>query len=197
MDFDSDEELYFSWYLEELIENGFIKGFVLHPKTYQLSDPIFYEWEELLKTKSKPRVSKLLEDHVYTPDFLINWNEKARGIFYEEIDSLEGLPKNLPYFIADDGKSIIEIKPSFDQNNMTRLVMINIKWVYEKFGDYVQKVIPIPSVSKAGKISPGTALFAKTFTPKRYLLTDKSMKPRKIRFPVLSIDEFVKSRING
>jgi hypothetical protein len=34
-------------------------------------------------------------------------------------------------------------------------------------------------------------IFKKTFTPERYLLTDKSFKPRKIKYATRSIKEFI------
>lgn len=77
--------------------------------------------------------------------------------------------------------SFIEVKPSFDQNNMTRLAVLNQKWVFEKFGLFINIVIP-------------EKLFAKTFTPKRYLTCDKSSVKRKIKYKnIISLDEFLLS----
>jgi hypothetical protein len=74
---------------------------------------------------------------------------------------------------------LIEIKPIFDQNNMTRLAIINQKWVMEKHGLFVNIVIP-------------DKLFENTFTPKRYLRCDASSKERKLKFSnVKSLDEFL------
>ena len=35
---DSDEEMYFFWYMKELKEKGFIKSIELQPKAFDLSD---------------------------------------------------------------------------------------------------------------------------------------------------------------
>ena len=61
---------------------------------------------------------------------------------------------------------------------MTRLAVNNIKDVYEKYDDYITMIkVPI--------------IFKKTFTPERYLLTDKSFKQRKIKYATRSIKEFI------
>ena len=61
---------------------------------------------------------------------------------------------------------------------MTRLFSINQKWMYSEHGIYIQKVIP-------------QKLFADTFTPKRYLMTDGGGQARKIKWDVKSLEEFV------
>ena len=120
-----------------------------------------------------------MQGHVYSPDFSIAWAEKARKIFFNVCGSKVDLYKSP--FITDifySHISIIEVKPVFDQNNMTRLFTINQKWMYQLHGVYVQKVVPVK-------------LFEKTFTPKKYLLTDKSGKPRKLKYKPTSLEEFL------
>ena len=198
MKFDSQEELYFSWWAEELQAAGYISKIYRDVEPYKLGEAFQYDWvlEEQLKTKLKVtnKSTKVLQPHIYTPDFEIVWAPKANGVFYENIDEL-GNPKEMPYFIAQDDNSLIEIKPAFDMQNMTRLATVNIKWVYDKFGDYVQKVVVKPNVGKKG-LTPANALFVKTFTPKRYLMTDSAKQMRKIKFPVVTLEEFL-NKSNG
>jgi len=177
--FDSDEEWYFSFYLDELYEAGYISEYELYPDSYILSDAVFYEYEKQLKTKTKMIVKKLMREHIYSPDFRIIWADKARGVFFDSIYGQTNLLK-VPFITISDNISIVEIKPVFDQNNMTRLFITNQKWMYHKLGIYVQKIVPVK-------------LFEQTFTPKRYLLTDKSGKPRKLKYQPRSLETFVKT----
>lgn len=191
--FDSDEEKYFSWYLDELVGLGYIDRYVLQPKTFELSEKVSMSWIKRMKTKNKLMISTILQPHEYTPDVGIEWGPKAENIFF---NLAEGSYDNTAPFVAQRSSrdvyySLIEIKPPFDQNNMTRLASINIKWVYQNYGVYIQKVVPIP-ISKT--LLPKTALFPSSFTPKKYLFTDKSGQPRKIKFPVTTVEEFIEKR---
>ena len=196
-EFKSDEEWYTSWYLDELLDAKYIEDYNYEPHAIELSPPVSWTWEKTTEMKTKTKVeiksTTLLQGHEYTYDFSVLWASKAKGVFYQELGEL-GDPKENPYFVGLNGASYLETKPSFDAQNMSRLAVINIKWVYQKFGIYVQKVVPIPSVKKSGKMTPATALFPSTFTPKKYLFTNKSGKPRAIRFPVLTMEEYVKTR---
>ena len=126
-------------------------------------------------------VKKLIREHIYTPDFLILWNEKARGVFFNNLLDRVTLSK-IPFTVKGlCDKSIIEIKPAFDQNNMTRLFTINQKWLLEGIGVYCQKIIPVK-------------LFSKTFTPVRYLKTDKTNKKRKLHYIPKALKEYVEVR---
>ena len=77
----------------------------------------------------------------------------------------------------------LEIKPKFDQNNMTRLFKINQKWVFDKHGLFVDLVIP-------------ETLFEKTFTPKDYLTTPTG-KQRKLNYKPKSCQEWLQEHGNN
>lgn len=179
-DLDSKEELYFYWYLMELKRKGFIKDFK-KSKTYQLSKPLGKRYiQPMKKVDDKIKTQIIWREHVYTPDFTIWWEKESVGVLATNL--LDQFERHTCNFICQefDGEyfSEIEVKPIFDQNNMTRLAKINIKWLYESHSIYTN-VVKVPNI------------FEKTFTPERYLLTDKSMKPRKINFQVKTIDEYV------
>jgi len=181
--FDSAEELYFSWWADELFKAGYIKSYYLHPETYILSEPYKYKYDKHLKTKTKTIETTLLQPHAYTPDFRITWNPQARGFFFLSTSNQIYL-KNAPIVAqeTEDGYknyySVVEIKAGFSKYNMDRLFSVNQKWMLQKHGIYVQKIVI-------------TKLFKKTFTPARYLLTNKSGKARKIKFKVRTLQEFV------
>jgi len=186
--FDSNEEMYFFWWLLELKEKGFIKEIELQPTAFPLSSSISCEYEQQMKTKSKIVSEEIMKGHVYTTDVFVIWNKNAIDKFTTLIDS--GIRKkersSLQFIISQEKGgviySFIEVKPSFDQNNMTRLAVINQKWVWEKFKTYVNIVIPEKH-------------FNKTFTPGRYFFTNKSKVPRTIKYKsVLTLSEFLKSK---
>ena len=202
--YDSNEELWFTYYLDELKVAGFISEWKSQPQEYVLSEPVVYTWLQKFKTKDKLKSSALLQGHKYTPDFTVSWNSCARNIFFNTIDGGVNL-KNVPFFAhSGNNISIVDVKPAFDMNNMTRLFIINQKWVMEKYGIYVQKIIISKETkhyhqvgNKKKKVcshSTWAGLFPKTFTPERYFLTDGGMKPRKIRYNAIRLNEYLKQK---
>lgn len=176
--FDSKEELYFSWYLEVLRNWNFIEKWEKVKEPYILTNGLYIKYTKPMKrVEDKIIEQKLLSSRVYTPDFIIKWTDQADKVFAQELKNGE---KIVTPFISQQGVSVIEVKGGFDNNNMTRLAVNNIKDVYEKYGEYVTMVkIPL--------------LFKQTFTPERYLLTDKSFKPRTIKYATRTIKAFVNS----
>ena len=171
----SKEELYFSWWLDELEDNGIIESYGYEPKTFKLSDAAHYTKTVQMKTKSKIVTRTLLQPHSYTPDFQIHWH------------------KDMDFIHSWCGLSWVDVKGGYSKNFNDTAFPLNQKWMYDKFGIYVEKVVSGSSTYKNSKkelvIKKG--LFAKTFTPKRYLLTDKSNKPRKINFKVTLLEDIL------
>jgi len=189
--FDSEEEWLFSFYLDELFDAGYIKSWEHHPEAYVLAGPQKYTYLKALKTKTKEVRISLLREHIYSPDFTIEWNKTALGIFFDTFKSQIDL-REIP-FIANlkvnfdiaqtELFSIVEIKPSFSMFNMQRELAINIKWMYSKHGIYVQKVIPIDKKK--------TGLFQTTFCPQRFMYTEKTKKLKKLNFKAKTLQEYV------
>jgi len=105
-------------------------------------------------------------------------------------------PANSYPFLSHKSKnglffSVVDVKGSYSQNDAWRRFSIDQKWVYQKFGVYVNKIIPHPAIDKKGKPRPVSALFVKTFVPARFTLTDKSMQSRKIKYEFLTIDQYL------
>ena len=196
-DYDSKEELFFSWFIDELIKAGYISSYKYHPKPFLLSEKANYSYLKVLKTKSNDVSGFLLNPHSYQADFLINWTKKAHYIFYVELNERKNI--SLFPFIAhtDFGTawSVVDIKGTFSgpHNNSAISFPLDQKWVYQKYKIYVQKIIPAPAVDKTGKVKNPSAIFYRTFTPKQYLLTDVSKKARKIKYTVRTLEEYIKS----
>jgi len=182
MEFDSNEEKYFSWYLDELKEAGFVEKYEAQPESYVLAEPVSYSYNKYLKTKVKHIGKALIQKHIYTADFKIYWAYKARGIFFYNILDEKDLTK-IPFVTVHSNYTLIEIKPCFDRNNMTRLFTINQKWLYKEHSIYAEKII----VDKKN----GKGLFPDTFTPAGYLLTDKTNKPRKLKYEPRSLNQYL------
>jgi hypothetical protein len=176
MEFDSKEELYFSWYLGVLKNWNFIESWEKIEEPFQLTSDLIIKYKKPMKrVEDKILTQTLLSGRVYTPDFKIKWTDQAYNIFVQELQDGE---KITTPFISQGNVSIVEIKGVFDNQNMTRLAINNIKDMYEKYGIYIS-LAKIPM------------LFKKTFTPERYLLTDKSLKPRAIKYTTRTIKEFI------
>ena len=172
----SAEELHFSWWLDELGSAGIISGYRYEPKTYELCEKKTFMKRVQMKTKVKFVEKTILQSHTYTPDFTIFWNT---------------IKHNLLKSIAK--VSTVDVKGGYSRNYNDTAFPLNQKWMYDKFGIYVEKVVSGSSTYKNSKkelvIKKG--LFAKTFTPKRYLLTDVSKIRRKIKFNVVLLEDYI------
>lgn len=196
---DSKEEMHFEWYLDELEAAGYITGYDKEIVTYDIFPGSYLQVEKRLKTKTKLETKPALDSFSYTPDYFIYWTEKGRYIFWDQGDVwkvnpalLGQAPRKLPTYFApqrieDFGEhvSIVEVKAEFDQQNMTREWRIKQKWLYAYEGLFC-------SLAKIG--TGKTSLFGKTFTPNRYLLTDKTLKPRGLKYKPQTLQEYVQLR---
>lgn len=188
-EFDSNEEIYFYWYLQDLARLGYIDSFSYESENFALGEDVDEEVHVELKTKTKVEFKPLMKARSYTPDFKIQWRLKAVNVFCRMI----GDPKanRNAYFLCDENLvSLIEIKPHFDQHGKTVMSRLKIDWVFFQHRKYVQVVIPTASVDIRGKITPKSALFPSTFTPLRYFKTDGGGRDRNIKWPTKTIEEF-------
>lgn len=162
LQFDSKEEVYLYWWLKELEIEGIIKN-IDKAATIVLEAPLYSCGHELL-----PGIE-------YTPDFsfeIIKESEIFQNIKNIKISPKARKKKSLIYQIDElTGRSTcsVEVKANFDNRDKTREVNIKRKWVYSKFGIYVE-LVKIPKI------------FSQTFFPKRYLKTDMGLKDRKIDY---------------
>ena len=182
----SGEEWYMTWWLEDLLKSSIITEYLYEPNNFILSKATSYPILRQLKTKTKIDQLSLIQEHSYTPDFRVKWNKKYEHVIYRQID--DTTCRNKPPFFAvvspktGDHYTFIEVKGSFDYNNMTRQFRVSQKWMYDKYKIFIELVI-IPK------------LFQKTFVPKRYLRTDNDRQFRKINFDIITIDQFINKLI--
>lgn len=169
---DSDGEIHFIMWMEELKQNGYIKEYK-RGESILLSNSVTNNYVQQLKTKSKPCHHTILMGHSYSWDFTIEWTELGLQYFVNKF----GEKWEKPFLINSNSMSYIECKPPFDFQNMSRLAVLNIKWVWEKCQIFIQMV-------------KNEELFEKTFTPKQYLIT-KSGKLRKTKHKIRSLEEYL------
>jgi len=179
----SKEEEYFEWWLNDLKNAGIIKRYTYEYDQFTLSTAKFYRSTKHMVTKVKLVEHSLLDAHKYTPDFIVQWDRAYEGIYYRTIsgDRYTNKPPFFAVVSKKDGEhyTFFEVKPDYDQNNMTRLFRLNQKWLYDKYQLYVELAI-LPT------------LFKRTFVPERYLRTDKNTTIRKINFDKRSLSDYTK-----
>lgn len=174
----SKEELYFWWYLLELKDKGFISDIRYEPQSFDLCESVRFPWIKKMKTKDKVCDFELLKGMRYTPDFTFVWELKATGIFtankYQN-------PRNMPFKML--GKTCwVDVKGTFSRNESYRIFPMYQKMMWKIHGIFVEKIV-MPT------------LYVKTFTPGRFLLTDKTMKPRTINFETQTLNDYVNNRL--
>ena len=161
-------EEYIKWYFEELQEKGYVHSINTNPSSIVIFEKIAVtQWVTL-------------RQRVYTADFEIIWTILGMVKWCNLQYSTDAIRKP---FISYNDSTLIEVKP----NVSYRLARANTSMVtfplrrnmlYQATGQYVQMV-------------KTEDLFASTFTPKRYLLTDKTGKPRTIHFHTRTLDEYL------
>lgn len=181
--FDSVGEMHFYWWCEELQDLGLIHSIELQPQPFLLSDKVISSYMKPMKKDLNHHVDKtILNGHEYTADLFITWDKSVENLLvFKHGDPFPVQNKSTLDLLKCERtlEMYIEVKPAFDQNNMTRLAVLNQKWVMEKFGVFVNIVIP-------------EKLFDKTFTPQRFLTTDKSGRPRTIKYKnIKTVKEFL------
>lgn len=160
----SDEEFYFHFYLDELLEHGFVSSWEYEPKTFQVLEKKSFTWTKQLKTKQKSMEHILVHPMTYTPDYRIVFTEKAKGhLIAGDFDN----PIKFPFVDIDrDGVVWIDVKGTFRQWDVDRRFAVQQKLMIEKHNIYVQKML-VPKI------------FLTTFAPIRYKFSVKTMVPSK------------------
>ncbi len=175
LELDSNGELYFCYWMDELIEKGYIRKYE-RGKSYLLTDSLYNNYVQQLKTKSKPKVEVVMQGHSYSNDFDIFWEDKAKGLFFNNFGE-----KWTCFFLSKPifNMSFVECKPEFDFKNMTRTSINSVKYLHERHGIFCQ-------------ITKNEELFKQTFVPKLALKT-KTGKMKIWKFKKRSLEEYEKS----
>lgn len=206
----NDIEIYFEWWLNELQEQGYIKSYDRESKVFQVFPSFLMHRMEYKKTiLPKEKEYTLLGETNYSYDYKIIWNPKAIYLFHQPVDFSDlSVPQVMVYpktfFLSHFNKdhnlfvSYCDVKPpgqaarfsgSLSSYHTFGLKQRALLWMHRI---YINKTIPIPMAGAGKTIS----LFPITFTPRRYLTTDGGTRSRKIKFPIYTLQDYVKSRSN-
>lgn len=142
--FDSKEELdVFEWILEAK-DLGFVSGFEYQPKSF-----------ELFAGLKNERGKFIVRPHVYTADFRVSFTDA--WLCFRKANRIKVFDR------VDERTVFMDVKGAYSIYDDGRSFTINSKWVLDKYGVYVWKVVPLK-------------LFEKTWLPKRCVLTRKTKK---------------------
>lgn len=199
-------EMYFTWYLDELIKYGFVKSYEREAQKFRVMEAYMYTREVFYKSKdNKMEAFNLLPEINYTYDFKIIWEQKALNILTEPMYQGGHFRFGVPQFISHYIKindvtelvSFIDVKPhanavAFGGGKMASYYTFPFvqKILLATKGLYINKTVPVPS----GNHGVNTCLFAATFTPNRYKFTDAGQQERKIKFRTIGINSFYENR---
>ena len=197
--YDSKEERYFSYYVDELLEAGYLVSAEYHPTPFELCSETTVLARTTKRNKSVDKSIKLTGKHVYTADWRLIWNMNADvKMYWCEFDEKSEFYSVEVFHELPDGRvralSHVDVKGGFKgkNNNSAITFPINQKWVMDKFGIFVQKII----VSTDKK-----SIFAKTFTPKKVVEEEVYKKDNikrgikagdsKLKYKPISLEQYV------
>jgi len=186
------EELYFSYYLDELKKAGIIESYTYEEETFELSEDIKYSYNKVtkLKTKVKTEIKEksLLKPCTYTPDFIIKMSISGRILGF--MNRLEGMDNSTFKMSGPEPKCYIDVKGVFaGRTNSTQYTFpLKQKWMYQKYGIYTNKIVP-------------DKLFAQTFTPYKVIQEEvyRTNIPKrgikkgdtKLKYQIITINEWL------
>lgn len=150
---DSIEECDFIEWCAEAAQLSVIQDFEYQPESIQLFDAVDY-----IAFNNKKR--SLFREHKYSPDFSIRFIPEAAGVLCKEF--------KVPYqnIGQDSFQVLLDVKGTFQRGDGGRAFSINQKWVYQKTGIYVVKIVP-------------KDFFASCGCPMKCFFTRKTNKKRK------------------
>ena len=143
--FDSQEELEFNEWLREARSLDLVATFIHHPPAFKLSPRVSYPALKQLKTKVKEVEAFLFHPHEYTPDFEVVLTGKGIRLLQDKGLLIWPPPRVMqgarPLGLDSD-HMFIDVKGGFSRFHDDKPFSINQKWVFDKYGIYVYKVIP-------------------------------------------------------
>lgn len=206
--FDSDEEVFFAMWLEELKEVGIVSGWkkCVHPIVITSGLKIPYKKVTQLKTKTKTetKYKRLLNPSEYTPDFMVSFTNKGFDLLCSFIDK-ELLKPEALFFTFDkvgqgacisktDQVFTFEVKPSFDQQNMERLFVNNQKFIWETKQIFINLIEPVALFEKTFLPFEAEPYFRYKVLPKKAIAKGKKKGDFKFDWKPKTLNEFLKTK---
>ena len=194
-------ELYFSYYLDELLAEGYIDKWEYEVSTFKLSEGYSRSYQKKLVTKVKESTEHILREASLTADFTIYWTIKAENLFY--LNPRKPITTNvgdIPFRLGYEDERLISFVET--KGNVETTVSSSIsfpykaKWALQLHGAFVQKIKPFSY--KAGK----SILFYNTFTPIKVLSNEiykrdskwGTQGTSKLKFTPRTLTEYIKDK---
>ena len=160
---DSTEECDFIQWCSEMAQLKLVHDYTYQPSPFKLFDKVDY-------TSFDGKKRSLFREHIYSPDFSVTFCPREVELLCKHFK----VPQESMQ--ADEFTVCIDVKGTFQKSDGGRAFSINQKWVYQKHGVYVVKVVP-------------KDFFAVCGCPNACRLTKKTNKPRKAFEGMKSISE--------
>ena len=130
--FDSDEEVFVAMWLQELKDAGLVTRWSRAELPYHMTAGLKRDYIKVtqLKTKLKreTRTKTVLRPSEYTPDFIVNFSAEGIRHFVGLLGDNDTFIPDMVFYKNTPGV-VLEVKPTFDQNNMERLFVLNQKFL--------------------------------------------------------------------
>lgn len=196
--FDSDEEVFFAMWCEELKQAGILSTWNRNTQELTITEGLKIKYDKVtpLKTKIKTerKVFALLRPSVYTTDFILRpcLNKVSiRKIFESITTSPEVFNKNAPLFCDHNWLTYVEVKPSFDQQNMERLFVNNQKFIWDKYKIFVNLVEPVELFKKTFLPLEAAPYFRYKVVPKKAIAKGKVKGDFKFDWTPKTVNEYL------
>ena len=218
--FDSPEELWFAWWLEEMLAEGVIKWWKCRSTTWELAVGCVMRWQEMGARKALDKSKCLMRPHTYTGDFSFQWSDHKFVHLAMPMNTLTNSPKFFDPAMRLQPDGLYMVKPPFDSEdrifgpynekalmtttNEDLVTHVDTKGVHTRMHSQDAKFAMIRGIvwDKHGqyvnKVIPHSGdkkkpdcLFRDTFVPKRFLFTDKTAKMRSIPYRARNIGEWL------
>ena len=200
------EEAKKAGYIHEWWDENDIEPYKLQGEIYWVTHSVrtIYKGTRREQEKHETHKETVFEASTYTPDFKILWTEKARGVLFETATNLvaDNKRKDSVFFLSvrkEDGysMSVVDVKSppgSGGKNCSDASFRVNSKWLFQKFNEVVNKTYLMPN-KKVSKHNAHRYLFLFSWTPNRFLYTDKTLVKKSIKnWLPRSVSEFLHLR---
>lgn len=177
--FASDAELDFHYFLKDCTEYGLVEEVIYQPPAYALAPKATRQIWKSFKTKPpEPRERHMFHPHVYTADWSVVWGAKFFEVFphaplllvdADDRKSREILDLQFYAKQGIKGWGILDVKGTYNQHGGDRAFPIHQKWMWDKFGIPLTKIVPQEFFQKLGAV-PNKVKWMKnrkTLTPKK------------------------------
>lgn len=164
---DSIEELDFLEWCIEAVSLGIISDFEYQPEPIKLFDKVDY-----IAWNGKKRL--LFRDHIYSPDFKLTFDPRCNEVLQKTFKMNQSDTTKKSFQVH------LDVKGTFQRNDGGRSFSINQKWVFQKTGICIVKIVP-------------KDFFAVCGCPSSCMKTRKTGRERKAFSGLKSLEEVFKA----